>query len=93
MPLERVQRVLPSVDNFIVDIKDLDPQRYLSYTGKPLEHAWDNLRWLINNIDKDRLVVRVPHIPGFNDVSGVEASVSILRDAGVEIIDVFRYTI
>ena len=93
VPLERVQRVLPSVDNFIVDIKDLDPQRYLSYTGKPLEHAWDNLRWLINNIDKDRLVVRVPHIPGFNDVSGVEASVSILRDAGVEIIDVFRYTI
>lgn len=93
VPLERLQKVLPSVDDFIVDIKDLDPQRYLSYTGKPLQQAWDNLKWLINNIDPERLMVRVPHIAGYNDAVGVEATVRKLRDAGVKIIDVFRYTV
>lgn len=59
-----VERLLPVVDRFIIDIKDMNPDIYKQYTGKDNEAVVRNLRLLVE-WGKDMLV-RVPLIPGYN---------------------------
>ena len=41
---EHIEALLPVVDEFIIDIKDMDPEIYRSYTGRPNDRVIDNLR-------------------------------------------------
>ena len=81
------------VDHFFIDIKDMNPAIYSAYTGKNNTLVKSNLALLLSLVGADRLTVRVPHIPGFNTDSDVEASVAELKGMGVETFDVFSYKI
>jgi pyruvate formate lyase activating enzyme len=45
-PFERFERILPYVDTFLYDIKDMDSERHMRYTGIGNELIIDNLRKL-----------------------------------------------
>ena len=93
VPADAVRTAAACVDEFLVDIKDMNPEIYRKYTGRGGDLALANLRALIETAGPDRITVRVPHIPGFNTDRDVESSVKALRDMGVTRIDVFSYVV
>ena len=79
------------VDQWIVDIKDMNPEIYRAYTGKDNAQVIINLRHLLGS--KAKITVRVPLIPSFNTEADVEHSIAILQKMGVRDIDRFTYII
>ena len=79
------------VDEFWVDIKDMDPDIYRLYTGADNARVRTNLRMLLSSVGPERVIVRVPNIPGFNAPDDVERSLDALRDMGVKRVNVFTY--
>ena len=64
---ETVERFIPLVDTFLVDIKHMDPAKHKEFTTMPNEQILDNIKKLSKAAKK--LIVRVPVIPGFNDTA------------------------
>ena len=61
---ERLDRLADSVDLFLYDLKDADPERHQRNCGVALEPIAENLRRLI--VRGADVVVRVPVVPGVN---------------------------
>ena len=91
VPAENLETVIPAVNVYIVDIKDLDNSVYQSYTGRSNEQVWTNLQHLLQAVGSDRIVVRVPLIPEYNTEEAVKQSAVRLREAGFTRIDCFQY--
>ena len=90
---ENVQALDPLLDGYIVDIKDMNPEIYEDYTGKPNTIVLENLQWLLGHGDPNRITVRVPHIPDFNTDEDVERTKQRLAAMGVVNLDEFQYII
>ena len=60
-----ITKVLPHLDNFLMDIKHMDRAKHEAFIGKPNDIVLENARKIAPNAK--RLVIRVPTIPGFND--------------------------
>ena len=93
VPLATVQAIDPIVDGYIIDIKDMNPEIYEAYTGKTNNIVLENLQWLLQNGDPNRIKVRVPHISEFNTDEDVANSIERLKSMGVMDIDEFHYII
>ena len=93
VPFETVQEMDAVLDGYIVDIKDMNPEIYLAYTGKEIDLALKNLEWILRHGDPKRVMVRVPHILDFNTNEDVTKSVERLKAMGVANIDEFNYVI
>ena len=93
VPSETVEEMDAVVDGYIVDIKDMNPETYLAYTGKEIDLALKNLEWILQHGDPKRIKVRVPHIPEYNTDEDVAKSVECLKAMGVVDIDEFEYVI
>ena len=91
VPKENVRIAAAAVDEFIVDCKDPDPVRYSAYTGGDVSLMMDNLHLLQDLVGPQRIIVRVPLIPGFNTVSDRDDNARLLRDMGFEKLDLFEY--
>jgi len=70
-----------------------NPEIYEAYTGKANNIVLENLQWLLQNGDPNRIKVRVPHIPEFNTDEDVANSIERLKSEGVMDIDEFHYII
>jgi len=70
-----------------------NPEIYEAYTGKANNIVLENLQWLLQNGDPNRIKVRIPHIPDFNSDDDVERSKEQLAAMGVENFDIFQYII
>ncbi len=90
---EMVQTADPVLDGYIVDIKDMNPEIYKTYTGKNNALVFENLEWLLHHGDPSRIVVRVPHIPDYNTDLDVAKSMGQLKAMGVTNFDEFQYII
>lgn len=77
-------------DRFIVDIKDMNPNIYLKYTGKSPDLMLSNLTFL-SQICPDKLCVRLPLIPGYNTHDDVNASAIHIEKLGITSVDRFEY--
>lgn len=86
-----VERLMPIVDNWIIDIKDWNNDIYRKYTGCNNQVVKTNLNYLLSNIDADKICVRVPHIQCYNTDGDVEHSIKELRKLGITNIDEFEY--
>lgn len=84
-----IEELLPTVDAWIVDIKDMNADIYQTYTGKSNEQVMRNLRMLSNA--KANCVIRIPRIPEYNTLDDVKASIDRIRDMGFTNINVFTY--
>ncbi len=81
----------PYIDEYIVDIKDMNPDIYKKYTGEDNEIVKSNLRWLIDQGKAEHITVRLPLIPGFNTEKDREASRNELEAMGITRFDLFTY--
>lgn len=91
VPLESVERIVPVVDELIVDVKDMNPHLYNKYTEGTLGRVAENLKWLEINNYQYKVVIRLPLIPNFNTDQDRKLSEDILRNMGFERFDRFTY--
>ena len=79
---EVIERLLPVVDLWLYDIKELDADRYIEYTTRPLEPSLANLRRIDAALaTPGRIVLRCPMIPGLNDDADELKRIGSLADA------------
>lgn len=93
VPPENLNAAIGCVDDFIVDIKTADAEIYRRYTGGDAAPALRNLGTLIAAVGPERVKVRVPLIPGFNDEADREKTVRLLTEMGFERFDLFEYRV
>ncbi len=93
IPLKNLKNLYPIVNNYIVDIKDLNPDIYKKYTEKTNTLPLSNLEWLIKQGKSKNIHVRVPIIPDFNTEKDVISTVEKLKNMGIEHIETFSYII
>ena len=86
-----VERAAELFDAFIIDVKSLDPAIYRRYTGRSPGPVWDNLSYLLRRLGPERLRVRLPRIPGYNDAADQDRSEALLRSLGITQIERFSY--
>ena len=91
VPLEQLKVVFPYIDEYIVDVKDIDAAIYKQYTGKDNDQVISNLKWLIAMGKGDHILCRIPLIPGFNNEENQLQSITILKEWGINRFDKFTY--
>lgn len=60
-----IERILPYLDVYLMDIKHMNPQKHKEYTSRSNELMLENAKKIAKAAK--RLIIRVPVIPGFND--------------------------
>lgn len=93
VPLSQVEAVSEVVDDYIIDIKDCNPEIYKAYTDCDNAQVMQNLKWLVEHVGQEHLMVRVPYIPNYNTPDDVARSIAQLREMGIENIDEFDYVV
>ncbi len=93
VPQENIEALLPVIDSWIIDIKDLDADIYRQYTGNDNSHVLSNLR-LIAKADRQKdCMIRLPLIPDYNTDADREESRKALSALGYSKFDLFTYQI
>ena len=93
VPKERVLEVLDAVDEYIIDVKTLNPQIYQNYTGRSISLLLENLEVLRQNHMQSKCKIKIPNIPGFTTGKDVETTILYVKSMGFENIEVFDYII
>ena len=62
---ETIERYLPNLDLYLMDIKHMDPKKHELFTGRRNELMLENAKRIAAS--STELIIRVPVIPGFND--------------------------
>ena len=91
VPFENIAALANKIGTFVVDIKSMDASIYRNYTGAELELARNNLASLIKLVGAERIIVRVPVVPGYADVNSQSFSIRALKELGITNIDSFTY--
>lgn len=91
IPILNLQKLLPVIDYWIVDIKDVNEIIYRKYTGCANEQVISNLRYLSENGYSDKVQIRLPLIPSYNTNKEREISEQKLRELGFEKFNKFNY--
>lgn len=89
VPLEKLRVLDGLIDFYIVDIKDMDREIYQKYTGQDNEKLLRCLTHLAKNPDK--VLIKIPLIPGYNGMDSIEKSKLRLADMGFWNFNTFRY--
>ncbi|MBO6216153.1 MAG: radical SAM protein [Prevotella sp.] len=89
-----IQRLLPHINQWIVDIKDTNKDIYKAYTGKSNDIVLQNLSYLLPEENmEEKLLVRLPLIADYNTANDIKKSRTILRKMGVKRFDEFKYIV
>lgn len=87
------ENIIPFVDEFIIDIKDMNPEIYKSYTGIDNTIVIENLKMLYANRENKQIRIRIPRIPDYNTEEDIENSVNELKKIGFSDFDIFDYVL
>lgn len=93
VPSVNIEALLPVVNTMIIDIKDMNPDIYRSYTGQSNNLVIDNLRLIADSGRQKDCIIRLPLIPDFNTETDRMASRSRLETLGFDNFDLFTYQI
>ena len=95
VPRKNVEDVLPFVKEWIIDIKDMNPEIYKAYSGISNERVIDNLRWIASEHPEllPTITLRLPHIPNYNTDDDRNKSQALLETLGYTKFDRFEYII
>ena len=91
VPAEYVETAAGCIDFFIVDCKDTNPVIYKAYTGQDNARMLKNLARLLELVGPERILVRIPLIPGFNTEEDRTRSQEYLKNLGITEFDLFTY--
>lgn len=84
--------ITPRVDKWFIDIKDVNPDIYKAYTGRDNSRVIQNLIKLWREVEKEKIVVRIPRIEGFNTEKDIRKSIDFVEPFAGKI-DVFDYIV
>ena len=73
-PFENIQKILPYLDMFLMDVKHMDSAKHKEYTGADNERILQNAKTLAES--GVELVIRTPVVPGFNDTAAEIRAIS-----------------
>lgn len=93
VPSASIEALLPVVNTLIIDIKDMNPDIYRSYTGQSNDRVIDNLRLIADAGRQHDCIVRLPLIPNHNDDFDREASRATLEALGFTRFELFTYLV
>lgn len=93
VPTANIVGLLTMVNTLIIDVKDMNPDIYRSYTGQSNALVLDNLRLIAEAGRKSDCIVRIPLIPNYNTDADREASRKALEALGFTRFDLFTYQI
>lgn len=88
---DKIELLLPYIDQWIIDIKDSNNEIYKNYTGVDNLKVYDNVLRLNHKTGKEKLLIRIPKIPNYNAEKDIQESVKLYSNLGN--IDVFNYKI
>lgn len=88
---ENISAIMQRVDEWIIDIKDMDPVVYEKYTGMEQTKAISNLRLLADSGLQHKCTIRIPFIPNYNSEADIDRSIKSVQDMGFYNIDTFDY--
>ena len=66
-PFENIEKILPYLDLYLMDIKHIDSAKHKEYTGVDNEKILENAKKIAES--GVELVIRTPVVPGFNDTA------------------------
>ena len=66
-PFESIEKILPYLDLYLMDIKHMDSEKHKEYTCAGNERILENAKKLANS--DVELIIRTPVVPGFNDTA------------------------
>lgn len=93
VPIEKWKCLIDYVDEYIVDVKDMNPSIYTSYTGCSNEIVIGNLKELLQKGLSDRVFVRLPLIHEYNKEYDIKRSRHELEEMGFSRFNEFKYKI
>lgn len=93
VPSKNIRDALNAIDDYIIDIKDMNPEIYKAYTGMNNDRVYRNLEFLLKEIGPEHLYIRVPFIPSYNTKEDMENSIQLLKDMGLQSLEPFSYVI
>lgn len=82
VPEPLIEQLIPVIDEWIVDIKSLDPVTFTRYTGHDDSLRNSNLAKLIASVSTDRILVRLPLIPYYTTSFDIERDRKALAAMG-----------
>ena len=91
--LRHVEAVAPFVRQWIIDVKDMNPDIYHGYTSIDNYRVRENLQWLSTHVNVEKVLLRLPLIPHYNTPNDVSASRQILENMGFLHFDEFEYCV
>lgn len=93
VPTANIEGLLPVINTMIIDIKDMNPDIYRSYTGQSNDLVLDNLRLIAESGRQNDCIIRIPLIPNYNTDADREISRKALEALGFTRFDLFTYQI
>jgi pyruvate formate lyase activating enzyme len=80
-PFSDIEKLLPYLDLYLLDIKHMDSKKHEEYTGAPNERILENARLIARS--GVELIIRTPVIPTFNDTDWeIKAIADFARSLG-----------
>ena len=86
-----MEKLLPHIAHWYIDIKDMDDHIYRKYTGKSNKQVIENLKLLAAHTPQEHITIRLPLIPNYNNEKHREASINTLRNIGFKNFDMLKY--
>ncbi len=75
-------KIMPYTDTFLYDLKLMDEQEHIKYTGVSNHKILENLKSLIS--EKQHVIIRIPVIPGITDTrENIHLIKSLLKNSPV----------
>lgn len=93
VPYEDWSSLINHIDEWIVDVKDMNPSIYKCYTDKNNAIVIDNLKKFVDLGLAEIVLIRLPYIKGFNTKTDVRSSSRKLEQMGYSRFDKFSYKI
>lgn len=93
VPFAKWECLIDYIDEFIVDVKDMSPSIYKSYTGANNDVVVSNLKELQQQGLSDKILLRLPLIHSFNDNNDIQRSRQELEMIGFSKFNEFSYKV
>lgn len=92
VPYENIEGVLPYLDQYLMDIKHINPEKHKKFTGRSNELILENAKKVAAS-GMTQLSIRVPVIPTFNDTPEEIRAIAEFSDqlSGVKKIHLLPY--
>ena len=90
---QRLEAVIPYIHHYYIDVKDMQPDIYRSYTCGDIAPLLENLRFLANRQLQERITIRLPHIADYNTNADRQRSQQQLEAMGFADFDRFDYIV